>query len=120
MSSTEARIAAYRQRALDCVAEGNVQGEAHAIRHWADLLRRAGETAAARDLYEDALAKYREARDTHPMNLANALRGFALLDPAPAPGSPALAAWREARDIYAAHGVDAGVSECDQWLGAHS
>ena len=37
--------------------------------------------------------------------LANALRGYALLDPTPEPGSPALAAWQAAADSATGQGL---------------
>lgn len=112
----EPQIQRYRDRADACARSGDVQGQAHALRHWADILRREGQVDASLTLYREVLDLYRTAPDTAPMNLANALRGFALLQSHPVPGDSALAAWREARDIYAANGVDAGVEECEHWL----
>lgn len=107
----------YAERARRCAAAGDLQGEAHAIRHLADIARRAGERNRAERHYRRALSIYRDDPETAPMNLANALRGFALLQSRSGGPTPeALAAWREARRIYHQHNVASGVSECDEWL----
>ena len=68
-----------------------------------------GEAAAInRAGYREALAIYRRNERTPPLDLANALRGFALLK---GRSAEANALWQEARDLYAAVGVEAGVAE---------
>jgi tetratricopeptide (TPR) repeat protein len=89
---------------------------AHAMRHVADILVEHGEIAAARPHYEEALAIYRADPSTPDLDLANALRGFAIArERAGLPG-PAAALWREARELYIAAGVPAGSDEAARRL----
>ena len=52
---------------------------AHAIRHVADILRDQRQLAKAAPCYEEALALYRKHEQTPPLDLANAIRGYAHL-----------------------------------------
>jgi hypothetical protein len=51
------------------------------------------------------------------VGLANAIRPVALLHEAQGREAEAAPLWREARTLYEAHGVEAGVAECDAHLG---
>jgi len=84
---------------------------AHTLRHVADILRELGRFSEAEPLYAEALELYRGSTNTGRLDLANALRGYALLG-----GDHAAARWREARDLYNECGVSAGVEECTRWL----
>lgn len=88
---------------------------AHAIRHAGDILSEMGRVEAATECYEEALATYRSRPDAPALDLANALRGFALVSEAVQPHRAA-ASWHEARALYAEAGVPAGVAECDAHL----
>ena len=61
---------------------------------------------------------YRGDPETEPLNLANALRGYALLKQALGDVEATRASFKEARELYAELGIDAGVEECDRCLGA--
>ena len=52
---------------------------ASTIRHLADIYRKSGELDAAEPLYIEALAAYRDNSRTTALELANAIRPFALL-----------------------------------------
>jgi len=67
--------------------------------------------AEAEQAYNEALEIYRNSPETPQLDLANTLRGFALLKDGD--GEEALLLWQEASYLYAASGVDAGVSECE-------
>jgi hypothetical protein len=60
------------------------------------------------------LAIYRNHRDTSPLELANAIRGVAILNGDLGRREQAQALWKEARDLYASVQVDAGVEESER------
>ena len=84
---------------------------AHTGRHVADILREMGRLAAAETSYSEALGIYRAHPETAPLELANALRGYALLKEALGENASALAMWEEAGSLYAIANVEAGVVE---------
>ena len=86
---------------------------AHAIRHVGDILRSEGSIEQARPCYEEALKIYREQMETSHLDLANAIRGFALLRADADETEQAGALWREARSLYSAAKVQPGVQESD-------
>lgn len=88
--------------------------QAHALRHLSDIDREAGHASEALAHAEQAASVYRAKGG--PLDLANALRLKALaLDDLRRPDQ-AVAVWVEARDLYAAEGVAAGVAECEARL----
>ena len=99
-------------------AMARVAGEhgalAHALRHVSDIAREQGDTQLALEAGEEAVALYRPGSST--LDLANALRlnALALQDFGSEPLSVPL--WAEARTLYLAEGVQAGVGECDRRL----
>ena len=84
---------------------------AHTIRHAADILREQKRTDQAVPLYSEALAIYRSHEKTPPLDLANAIRGFALLKEDAGDRAQALSLWREVAELYRLVGIDAGISE---------
>jgi len=100
------REAAEIYRSLD-----NPLKTAHTIRHAADILREQNKPGDAAALYAESLEIYRMHKETPPLDLANAIRGFALLKEQTGDRTEALNLWREARDIYELTGIGAGVSE---------
>jgi tetratricopeptide (TPR) repeat protein len=84
---------------------------AHAIRHVADILRGMGRTAEAEPFIWEAIAIYRAQQPLPQLHLANALRVAALLKEQAQINDEALPLWVEARDLYRAVGVEAGVAE---------
>jgi tetratricopeptide (TPR) repeat protein len=106
---TEGALGAY-QRAADAYArEGDTLGEAHAVRHVGDILRGLQRYREADRRYERALALYEAREDRLDLDLANALRGYALS--LEAQGKEATAFWQRAHTLYQAAGVEAGVAE---------
>jgi hypothetical protein len=87
---------------------------AYAIRHEADVLRKECRPAEAEPLYLEAESIYREQGEESALDLANTLRGLALV--AESSGKPSASFWQEARKLYARCKVDAGVAQCDQKL----
>ena len=85
---------------------------AHTMRHAADILREQGKRDRAEPLYVEALAIFHSQQQTWPLDLANAIRGYALLKTESGDRQQALALWHEARELYLETGIEAGVTEC--------
>jgi tetratricopeptide (TPR) repeat protein len=107
----------YRQASRVYRDLGNTLKAAHTMRHAADILREQKRVDEAAPLYTEALEIYRKHNDTPPLDLANAIRGFALLKEGVGDRTEALMLWREARDLYELTGVEAGVLESDRRIG---
>jgi len=103
-------------------AVGILKGEskrlrfAHTIRHLADLLREGGSFAEAAGCYEEALRVYREHTETPALDLANTLRGFALLKAGMGEAERANSLWHEARSLYELVNVQSGVEESERHI----
>ena len=100
---------------------GDTPALAHTIRHVADILREQESAAKAAPYYEKAISIYRSHPDTTPLDLANAIRGLALLKASSAsPGTQeeeqAILLWREAAGLYEQAGVSPGIAECRQQI----
>jgi tetratricopeptide (TPR) repeat protein len=88
----------------------------HTIRHVGDILRNAGRGSLAEPYHKEALDIYRRDERTLPMDLANVIRGLALLKADAGAVEESRALWSEARDLHSAVGVKEGVAECDRQL----
>ena len=73
---------------------------AHTIRHVADILRESDQPSAALPHYEEALSIYRHHPETGALDLANTLRGFALLKTTLGETEAAIALWQETGTLY--------------------
>lgn len=91
---------------------------AHAVRHLADLYCEEGRLDLSEGFYKESLAVYRAERKASPGDLANAIRGFAVMKDSAGAAEDARPLWEEARSLYAALGVDEGVEECNKHLAA--
>jgi tetratricopeptide (TPR) repeat protein len=89
---------------------------AHTIRHVADIQRGLARTELAEANYREALAIYRAHPQTSPLDLANAIRGLALLASDTGKNEEARVLWQEAHDLYAAVNVEPGVKESSRRL----
>ncbi|MGA9417350.1 MAG: hypothetical protein WBV60_21855, partial [Terriglobales bacterium] len=89
---------------------------AHTVRHVADIRREAARLDLAESCYHEALHLYRNHAATPPLDLANAIRGLAILKTDAGDAATAIALWEEARDLYAAVNVEAGVAESNRRL----
>lgn len=105
----EESVAVYRT--LD-----NPLALAHTVRHLADILRGQKEHTLAEASYKEAVQTYRHHENTHPLDLANTLRGYALLKTANHDTPEALELWREAKTLYAKCNVESGVAESDRQI----
>ncbi len=89
----------------------NALKTAHTMRHAADILREQGQLEQAESLYGEAIEIYRQQKETPPLDLGNAIRGYALLKEETGERVQALKLWREARELYELVGIDAGIVE---------
>ncbi len=95
---------------------GPPQRLAYAIRHEADVLRQECRAAEAEPLYLEAASIYRQQGEQATLDLANTLRGLALVADSSAKPEASKPLWQEARQLYAKCNAAAGVAECDQKL----
>ena len=93
---------------------------AYAARHEADLAREFNQPAEAEPLYREAETIYRGLGDNAVLDLANTLRGLAMVKEQTGPAQAARPLWLEARDLYARCDVKAGVAECERYLHAEA
>jgi tetratricopeptide (TPR) repeat protein len=89
---------------------------AYAIRHEADVLGEESQSAEAEPLYLEAATIYREQGEGAELDLANTLRGLALVTESLGKPDASKSLWQEARQLYAKCNVQAGVAECDEKL----
>ncbi len=91
---------------------------AHSTRHMADLLRQLKQYNKSEFNYRQAIDIYKSAFTVNPGNLANALRGFAILLEAQEKFEEASIAWKETKDLYTVCNIQEGVVEANQRLEA--
>jgi len=97
-------------------AVGHDRAIAHTVRHVPDVKRELGRDAQALESYREALALYRGHPKTNPLEVANALRGMALLRERMGEAGEARELWTEASALYRSSGVEAGVEESERRL----
>jgi tetratricopeptide (TPR) repeat protein len=95
---------------------GDVLKLAHTVRHLGDIYRHEKRKEEAEHCYDEALNLYRHHDLTPPLDLANAIRGLAILKDDAGENEEARSLWQEARDLYAAVNVEAGVTESSRRL----
>lgn len=84
---------------------------ANTVRRTGDILRQMNRFAAASMSYTEAVGIYRAQKEPPLRDLANTLRGFALLKEAAHDNAEAKALWEEAGILYAEINVETRVSE---------
>ena len=116
LDNKNAALQHYREAVGILKGEPNRLRFVHTIRHLADILREDGSPEEATACYEEALKVYREHTETPPLDLANTLRGFALLKGGIGENEQANFLWREARSLYESVDVQAGVEESERQI----
>ena len=119
------RDTGHRERALEHYEEAAAISRrvdtplrfAHTLRHLADLHCELGNLALAEASYRESLGIYRSERGASPGDLANAVRGFAVLKDSAGASEQARVLWEEARGLYSNLGIENGVQECNARLG---
>jgi tetratricopeptide (TPR) repeat protein len=109
-------VARYEEAAVAARRTGDSLLEAHAVRHLADAHRSSGRLADAEASYDEALALYAAKDEPPALDYANALRPMAILKEALGETGEALHLWQQAKSLYAAVPVAAGVAECEENL----
>jgi tetratricopeptide (TPR) repeat protein len=89
---------------------------AHTVRHVGDILQDQAKLDLAEPCYREALDIYRCHPETPPLDLANTLRGYALLKGAQGRAQEASLLWLEARTLYMETSVAAGVTESERQI----
>ena len=89
---------------------------AFALRHEADIARELGLPAEAEPLYREAEGIYRQLGTKAELDLANTLRGLALVYESSGRADASRPLYEEARALYAKCNVRAGVAECEEKL----
>ena len=84
---------------------------AHGVRHLGDAYYYAKQPAQAEPCYVDALSIYRRHENRRPLDLANAIRSFAVLKDEIGAVDEAQDLWQEAHYLYVALNVPAGIAE---------
>lgn len=98
--------------------DGDTLGLAHKLRHLGDLQRARGELTEADHLLGESLGLYRSRDDAGPVDLANAIRRVGLLRADQRRSDAARSLFAEARSLYGAAGLAAGVAEMDELIQA--
>jgi tetratricopeptide (TPR) repeat protein len=89
---------------------------AYALRHEGDILRELGLPAEAEPLYLEAEGIYRQRGEDAELDLANTLRGLALVNESIGKTAASRSFFEQARDLYARCNVEAGAAECNRKL----
>jgi tetratricopeptide (TPR) repeat protein len=105
----EEALAIYR-------VEGNALKVAHTVRHLGDIHQEDGRLDLAEPCYHEALDLYRADQRTSPLDLANAIRSFAILKEEIGNPEGAKRLWEEARNLYVAVNIEEGVAESSDRL----
>jgi len=84
---------------------------AHSVRHLGDAYAYAGRWVRAEPCYVEALSIYRRHERTRPLDLANAIRSFAVLKDEVGATDQSQSLWQEAHDLYVDLNVPAGIAE---------
>lgn len=110
---------AYCQQSLNYYKRANNRERiAHSTRHMADLQRHLNQYNESELNYRQAIEFYKSASSVHPGNLANTLRGFAILLELQEKFEEAINAWEETKELYLTCNLQEGVDEANQKLKA--
>ena len=116
LKQNEGALCHYREAAGVYQDLGDKLAWAHSLRHAADILAEQRCVAEAERVYELVLETYRARPEPEPLDLANALRGMAILMEVKGARENAQRLWAEARVLYQTAGVQAGVDESTEHL----
>jgi tetratricopeptide (TPR) repeat protein len=111
LKNTEVARHYYEEAVTIYREQGDLLRLAHSVRHVGDIYLEEGQLVPAEPCYQEALKIYRANAGTAALDLANTLRGFAILKQELAQKEEARQLWMEARDLYESMNVDAGVAE---------
>jgi tetratricopeptide (TPR) repeat protein len=118
LGNDAAALALYEEAVVLCCSGNDQQVLAHTVRHVGDIHNDLGQWQLAQPCYEEALRLYRGHASTAPLDLANAIRPFAILKEQAGEKEAAEKLWEEARKLYESVGAAAGVAESSRRLAA--
>ena len=108
---------AYGKKSSEFYKENNdLDKVAHSTRHIADLQRKLGKINDSLQSYTEAITIYKTNAEVNTLDLANALRGYALALAKNNKIDEAISAWEEAREIYEANNIQEGIDEASSEL----
>lgn len=116
LGNTRAALALYQEAVTIYHAQGDILRLAHSVRHVGDIYSEDGQFAPAELCYQDALQMYRADQHTPPLDLANTVRGYAILKQKMDQREEARQLWTEAQGLYEAMNVEAGIAESKRRL----
>lgn len=116
MKHNDAALRLYEEAVAIYRNQNDPLALAHTIRHVADIHREMGHLDLAEAAYREALTIYRAHAEASPLDLANAIRGLAILTFDTGKHQESRTLWQEARELYAAVNVEAGVKESTRRL----
>jgi tetratricopeptide (TPR) repeat protein len=102
-------LTSYEEAVSLCRKQNDALLLAHTVRHLGDVRRDMEQHEDAQSCYEEALGIYRREPGANRLDVANALRPFAILREKMGDSDGAREFWREARELYESLGIDAGV-----------
>ena len=105
----------YEEAAAIAREQGELSALAHRLRHVGDISVAQGDLARAEDCYGEAGELF-DRQETGQLDQANFLRSKALLREKQGANAAAAQLWSEARALYSATGIEAGVQESDRRL----
>jgi tetratricopeptide (TPR) repeat protein len=108
---TAAAVPLYDEAVAHCREIGDRLLLAHTVRHLGDVHQDLDQLAQAEACYREALALYRASGSARQLDLANAVRPYALLKERTGHNAEAHELWTEAHRLYASVNVRAGVDE---------
>ena len=111
LSNPAKALRAYQEAAMIYRNADDDLRYAHAIRHVGDIYREEKLLGPAGPCYRAALDIYHAHPHSEPLDVANAIRGYALLKEETKEPLEAIGLWKEARELYAKVKVEAGVAE---------
>jgi tetratricopeptide (TPR) repeat protein len=91
---------------------------AHTVRHLGDIYTERQDWSQAEPCFIEALRIYRNHPSPPTLDLANAIRAYAVLKSSQGTHEKARELWAEAGQLYEAAGIPAGVEECKRRLSA--
>jgi tetratricopeptide (TPR) repeat protein len=116
MGHGDAALPLHEEAVALCREAGEPLALAHTIRHIGDIHLEAGRLESAEPCYLEALTLYRRNERTAALDLANAIRPLAMLKEQKGEVKQARSLWAEAKELYAAVDVDAGVAESSRHI----
>ena len=111
----DAAVKLYEEAAAIAREQGDWSALAHRLRHIGDIAVEQGDLARAEDCYSQAGELF-DRLQTDQLDRANFLRSKALLKEKQGANAAAAQLWSEARALYSATGIEAGVKESDRRL----